>query len=658
MNWPHQLGIRTRLLLLVLVLALPFLGYVAITAVRQAQSEREAAGLLMMSAARVTAARLDDHVGDIEQVLGVVSHVIGVTAADTAANNKMLGTIATSLPAHINNIAVWTPGGDNIGMLHPAPVQSPIEVKDIGWFKEALRGDGVAVDAPRVSPVNGQYVALFARAIRRNGEVVGVLTASTRLHRLQNLLAPAATLPDAALVSVVNPAGKLIARSADAERWVGADLTKLSLVAEGRQRREGVAEGPGADGVVLLSGFTTASRVPWLVYVSSPLDTVLADVRRTTRDNLLVGGAMLFVGLALAGWVGGRVSRPLRQLSADAATIGSGELAHRSTVREGGETGFLARTLNEMAATLQDRSVSLERSQEQLRQITDNLPAMIAYLDADQRFRFANRAHLDWLGIEPKDLIGISLREQYGDVAYAGFAHHINTALSGERVVYERELETPTGAMHVQSTVVPQIGPNGQVQGLYVLMHDITQRKLNEERLRHMAEFDLLTGLPNRGLFTDRLQQAMARAGRTHKPMALLFIDVDHFKHINDEFGHPVGDELLKSFSRRLQHAVRTSDTVARLSGDEFTVILHHLNGMDDARRLTAKISDAIRVPMVVLGHEIKVTASIGVALCAPGDADGTGLLRRADAALYEAKRRGRDGYFCEGDEETRLTAR
>lgn len=176
---------------------------------------------------------------------------------------------------------------------------------------------------------------------------------------------------------------------------------------------------------------------------------------------------------------------------------------------------------------------------------------------------------------------------------------------------------------------------------------DINDSKIAEGQLRRLAEIDSLTGLPNRALFQDRLRQAMARAARG-KPMALLFLDIDHFKSVNDSLGHEAGDTLLQVFAERMQQAVRMSDTVARLAGDEFTVIVEALHDLGDAKMLANKLVKALRQPITLAGQTVQVSVSIGLALCRPGESDDAALLRRADTALYEAKRRGRDRFFCD----------
>ncbi len=176
---------------------------------------------------------------------------------------------------------------------------------------------------------------------------------------------------------------------------------------------------------------------------------------------------------------------------------------------------------------------------------------------------------------------------------------------------------------------------------------DVDARKVAEDRLRHRAEFDTLTDLPNRASFEERLQQALVRSTRS-SPMALLFLDVDHFKNINDTLGHEAGDQLLKTFATRMRECVRQSDTVARLAGDEFTIILEGLHDADDAKTLAGKLVEMLRAPIVLAGKLVVVTASVGIAMQGDSDTDDAGILRRADAALYEAKRRGRNGFFCE----------
>lgn len=177
---------------------------------------------------------------------------------------------------------------------------------------------------------------------------------------------------------------------------------------------------------------------------------------------------------------------------------------------------------------------------------------------------------------------------------------------------------------------------------------DVTNQLQVKERLHRLAYYDILTGLPNRTLFTNRLKVAQVHALREHQMMALMFLDLDGFKDINDTLGHGVGDQLLKMVAERLKHGVRKVDTIARLGGDEFSIILPGINTPDIAARVAAKILALLNNPFSLNGQEYFITASIGISLfpdAENGKGDGESQLKHADAAMYQAKRQGRNGY-------------
>ncbi|MDP2904461.1 MAG: EAL domain-containing protein [Methylovulum sp.] len=175
------------------------------------------------------------------------------------------------------------------------------------------------------------------------------------------------------------------------------------------------------------------------------------------------------------------------------------------------------------------------------------------------------------------------------------------------------------------------------------LLEEITQRK--QQELYFLAHYDQLTGVPNRLLFKDRLLQAYQQAKRSEKAFALIFVDLDRFKHVNDTLGHSFGDQLLINFAKRLTSSIRGSDTVARLGGDEFVIILQNLSEAGHAEQVASAIIDTVRRPMLICEREIQITASLGVALFPLHDDTVDGLIKKADAAMYEVKENGRNGY-------------
>ncbi|MBX6341155.1 MAG: EAL domain-containing protein, partial [Thermomicrobiaceae bacterium] len=188
-------------------------------------------------------------------------------------------------------------------------------------------------------------------------------------------------------------------------------------------------------------------------------------------------------------------------------------------------------------------------------------------------------------------------------------------------------------------------GEAGEVVGVAGTLVDITERKALEGRLAHQAFHDPLTGLPNRALFLDRLELAMARAARRGTTLAVLCLDLDNFKVINDSLGHAAGDELLGRIARMLQEGIRSDDTVARLGGDEFAILLEEVGDPNGAAEAAARVLAALAAPLAVGGHEVFVSASIGIALSSTETNRPDHLLRDADIAMYRAKAKGKAGY-------------
>jgi diguanylate cyclase (GGDEF)-like protein len=172
------------------------------------------------------------------------------------------------------------------------------------------------------------------------------------------------------------------------------------------------------------------------------------------------------------------------------------------------------------------------------------------------------------------------------------------------------------------------------------LVSELAAMHESQERLRHLAYHDTLTGLPNRGLLYDRLGVAVRQAHRRASGIGVLFLDLDDFKAVNDSRGHEAGDKVLVELAFRLRDGVRAGDTVARLGGDEFVVLLDGVAGPEDAARVAAKLLEAVRAPFRRGGHDLFVTASIGVSTYPEDGASAEALLRSADAAMYDAKRR------------------
>ena len=649
---PLRLGIQSRLLAVTLAIGLLFVLYIAFNTARQSARDLVNAREQIRLVAGLAGARLDEHLGDVTQLLHALAASVPVEPADLERNDAMLRRLAPTFPANLTGVSLWAPDGANIGSSDDVPASGRLSAADRPFFLTAMRGPGLAVEAPLRLHKGGEWTAVFALPIVRDGRTVAVVSVATRLQTLTSLLDPESTLPAGGVISLIDAEGRMVGRSLEPERWIGqpAPMDRTLLLrrfAEGR----GSAENTGLDGIARIAGFARARSVPWLVYVGIPVDSALGPAGANARESLLLGLGMLAIGLVLAAWVARRIARPLRQLSADARLLGEGRFEHRSEVRTGSEIGLLAHTLNRMAAALQERIAAARRSEERLTLALEGSGQALWDWDIAGNRIFCS-ARGSTLRGGPDQPFEISPQERQTHVHpddLAAVLTRVRDAFTGRTPIYEVEfrIRHHDGRwvwLHSRGRVVERDAA-GRALRMVGTDADITRQKAAEQQLRQRAEFDALTGLPNRGLFNDRLESAIERARRSGKTMALLFLDIDHFKGVNDSRGHGAGDTLLRIVAERLLATVRGVDTVARLAGDEFTVILEGLAEPADAEVVAMKMVEALRPPMRIGDDLVRVSTSVGLAVLDDADVDAASLLARADEALYEAKRAGRDRY-------------
>jgi diguanylate cyclase (GGDEF)-like protein/PAS domain S-box-containing protein len=289
---------------------------------------------------------------------------------------------------------------------------------------------------------------------------------------------------------------------------------------------------------------------------------------------------------------------------------------------------------------LSDSRARAVESEEWLRTIADNVPALIAYIDTRKRYRFANDRYREWFGVRSENMVGKTVAEAMGEAFYEPRREAIERCLKGHGSHIEIEEERRGRKRVISSTYLPHLR-GGVVQGVYVLSTDATSAREYERQLHALAHSDHLTGLPNRRNYEERLIQAIGRSRRSGMALALVYLDVDNFKQINDSLGHAVGDGVLRAVADRLTGAVRSTDTVARLAGDEFVIVLEHVGSPLECERIAAKLLEAVRPQIELAGRTLNVTTSIGVAWCPR--AEQSALTHAADDALYQSKRAGRD---------------
>lgn len=305
-----------------------------------------------------------------------------------------------------------------------------------------------------------------------------------------------------------------------------------------------------------------------------------------------------------------------------------------------------------MIGTVQDvtddvrRDAALRESELKYRRLHESMTDAYVQVDMAGRLVEWNPAYQAMLGHDAQELAG----KTYGDLTPTQW-HAMESRIVEEQIlarghsdIYEKEYLRKDGTVFpVELRTYLLRDDEGRATGMWAIVRDISERKAAEARIASLAYYDPLTGLPNRTLFSDRLQQALAKARRDNGRAALLFVDLDKFKPVNDTYGHAVGDQLLKQIARHIQSCMRASDSVSRIGGDEFVVLLPELKSVDDAIGVADKIHQVLREPMTVGDYRLEISSSIGVAIYPEHGHDEVSLMKHADDAMYRAKQAGRD---------------
>lgn len=305
--------------------------------------------------------------------------------------------------------------------------------------------------------------------------------------------------------------------------------------------------------------------------------------------------------------------------------------------------------VRELQRALQVRDRALSASRRNLRlaeRIIESTLEGVIITDARSRILSVNSAFTKITGYTEAEVIGKTPRVlssgRHDEKFYTDLWRELNQRGHWQGEIWNRKKNGELLPEFLSITAIRD--EQGKVSHYAAMFNDISKLKENEENIRAMAYRDPLTGLPNRRLLDDRLDMAIAQAHRHGRRVGVIFVDLDHFKHVNDGLGHAAGDELLEKLARRLECCVRENDTVARLGGDEFVIVLADPESADDVRQTGKRILRAVRTPLWVQGRELILTCSLGISVYPENGLDREALLKHADAAMYQVKVNGRDG--------------
>ena len=378
-------------------------------------------------------------------------------------------------------------------------------------------------------------------------------------------------------------------------------------------------------------------------------ETVTAQSLRAERDSF-ARGLILFtaVGLALslfailAAWrLSQRLKRPIAELIRSAERMTEGDYTRPLKVTSNDEISELGDALDRMRQKLRDTTITTNY----LTSVLNSMSDAVLVTAPSGTIRQVNQAAVQLFGYNERDLCGKAFNELIADGGRETFS--ITSAVDDSREAVVRTGTGQTIPVSITGSAIAATDP--QFQGTILVVRNITDRKRAERRIRYLARYDALTKVPNRMQFQHMLQQAIARGRRSESGVVLLYLDMDHFKEINDTFGHAAGDRTLEILSERLTRILPKEAVVGRLAGDEFAIFIENCGHSDEdrsqaanlARLVLAEVSKAFYVQQ----HEVFLTASIGIAFC-PSDAENViDLIRNADAAMYHSKQNGGNNF-------------
>jgi diguanylate cyclase (GGDEF)-like protein/PAS domain S-box-containing protein len=419
--------------------------------------------------------------------------------------------------------------------------------------------------------------------------------------------------------------------------FINADRSYVYLFSDDRKTATMAYEWTAADGATSSDRQVAVSDFPWTMqrllqfqHIALEVDDMPEEAAEERKAYLAAGNRSVVV----------------IPMVYNRETLGVLGVGSASSLRWSEEVVALLRITGEIFINALQRNRverALRESEARYRLMAENSNDIISRTTTSSVILYASDASRRLLGFDPAELVGKSIYEfmhpdDREETRHLSFLINETTPTT-----YTYRLIKKSGAavwFETTSRAVRNPSTN-QVDEFISVSRDITERKIVEEQIEHQAYHDALTGLPNRRLFRDRLTIALAHARRMDTPLAVVFLDLDRFKDVNDSLGHSFGDELLKAIAIRLKTALRQEDSIARMGGDEFTILIANLKTPNDAAKIAQKILEVVAQPLRIEGTEVFITTSVGIALF-PNDGDtAEALLKNADHAMYRAKEAG-----------------
>lgn len=644
-------SVRSILHILIGAVLLPCAFLSGFSIYQKYQQDEQAAAAGSYNLARLTAENVQLFLADAQQVLVTLAQrpLMQSNECDPVFQN-----LREFFP-HFSNLSRSSMDGYLVCSGRPQKDGRATFVGDMAWFKQVVQKRQFVVGPIVYGPINKGWITVLAQPIfDASGVMTGAVQTPIDLIKF-NLAPTSAMLPKATLVTIIDSQGNVISRSDEPAKFVGKNIRDVGMIETVLSSSHGTLLSTGADGIERIYGFLPIAGTDWKVLAGTQTDVALQKATRSAIENIVEGILILCTAIFLGVRFSRRIAQPIVAVREAAGKVASGDLNYRVAVGGPLEIIEVATRFNQMLDAIVASQSQLRKSETRLQLAMDG--SRLALWEADMAAGTLSFSDT-WAELigGPEGPTTYTFDDFYGRIPVEDFAIikvHLAATLKGlnENFMVEYRFPVANGELTWFSGEgrVSERDANGHALRMIGVNRDIRERKAAQHTIQQMAFYDALTGLPNRRFLMEKLQQATASSRRFLHQNALLFIDLDNFKLINDSLGHTQGDILLQQVSERIAACLRETDVLARLGGDEFVVLLENLDreptrAATRAELVGEKIRSVLNQPAQLNNGEYQVSASIGIALLdAQADITTEALLQQADTAMFQAKAGGRN---------------
>jgi diguanylate cyclase (GGDEF)-like protein/PAS domain S-box-containing protein len=644
-----EAGIRGRLVSLILLGLFPMFVLVILDSLSDRKSAIGASYEDTKRLARLAAAKEGALIEGAHQLTIALTVLPAVVLRDQTTCNSFVRNLVSAYPQYTSfgvvdvKGSVWCSGSSTT---------TPVYLGDRPYIRRALDKNEPSLSGYQIGRLTGLPSIVYANPIvDPNGASAGAAFTSIRAAAF-GVLGKDGDMPKGAVYLVVDHDGRILQRSPEGPSAPGKDISDLELFRVALHQSSGSLETSGVDGITRLYGFAWSGvdvNRSVLIVIGIAKEFAVAAADR----HMLFSALTLLIVAAITVVLGAIASQklilePIVQLVNATRRIAAHEPNVRTNMRQRNELGELGRAIDEMAQSLEAQQVALKGSEAHFRDLTE-LSSDWDW-EQDEHFRFTK------MSSEIATKAGISGSEHLGKTRWE------LPGIKLSQAEWDRHIAVLKAHQSFEGFTYQRVGPNGEMRyflisgrpifdalrrfsGYRGVGKDVTEAKAAEEHIENLAYHDALTGLPNRASFSLLLNHAISRARRNGGGFAILFIDLDGFKQVNDTLGHEAGDALLRDVGGRLKSCVRQNDIVARLGGDEFVVLLEGVSERQHATGVAQKILPKIAGTSQQSGTPHGVTASIGISFYPHDGEDEKTLMKNADAAMYRVKQQAKNNF-------------